>query len=209
MGRRNIPKCKQCRRVGEKMFLKGEKCFTPKCPIVKRRYPPGVHGPKGYPRMTQFGIQLKEKQRVKGMYRLMEKQFYSYYKEASKKKGNAGEEMLKLLEIRLDNVVYLLGWASSRDQARQLVTHGHIKVNGRKVNIPSYQVKAGDKIQLKDKSQELLIVKNSIGKTDRETPDWMEFDKEAMTGHIIKMPDSEYLDKLGIDIRFIIEYYSK
>ncbi len=209
MGRKLTPKCKQCRRVGEKMFLKGEKCFTPKCPIIKRKYPPGLHGPKGYPRMTQYGIQLREKQRVKGMYRVMEKQFYGYYKKASRKKGNAGDEMLRLLETRLDNVVYRLGWATSRDQARQLVSHGHVRVNGRRVDIPSYQVKEGDKITLKDRSKEMVIVKNALGKREQEIPDWLELDKDTMTGHVIKLPDEEYLSKLGIDVRLIIEYYSK
>jgi small subunit ribosomal protein S4 len=208
MARKLTPKCKQCRRAGEKLFLKGEKCFTAKCPIVKRNYAPGIHGPNQRTRLSEYGMQLKEKQKTKAMYRLMERQFFGYYEKAINSSQETGLEMLSLLERRLDNVVYRLGLVMSRDQARQLVTHGHIKVNGRKVNIPSYQVKAGDKIDFKEKSKKLAIVKASIDKKKSDIPDWLNLEDKDKTAQVINLPKQKDLN-VGVQTRLIIEYYSR
>lgn len=208
MARSLTPKCKQCRRAGEKLFLKGEKCFTAKCPIVRRNYPPGIHGPNQRIRLSEYGIQLKEKQKTKAMYRLMEKQFFGYYEKALNSPQETGQEMLSLLERRFDNVIYRLGLAMSRDQARQLVTHGHVKLNGRKMNIPSYQVKVGDKIEFKDKSKELSIVKVSTEKKKSEIPDWLNLEIKDKTAQVINLPKGKDLE-IGVQTRLIIEYYSR
>ena len=208
MGRRLTPKCKQCRRAGEKLFLKGEKCFTAKCPIVRRNYAPGIHGPNQRVRLSEYGIQLKEKQKAKAMYRLMEKQFFGYYEKAVNSQQETGLAMLSLLECRLDNVIYRLGLVMSRDQARQLVTHGHVKVNGRKLNIPSYQVKVGDKIEFKDKSKELTLVKASIEKKKSDIPDWLNLEIKDKTAQVINLPKEKDL-QVGVQSRLIIEYYSR
>ena len=153
MGKNLDNKCKQCRRLGEKLFLKGERCNSPKCAMVKRNYPPGFHGPKGRKRQTDYGLQLAEKQKVKKQYNILEKQLRLTLTKAEKRTGDAGKNLLRLLELRLDNAIYRLGFASSRVQARQLVNHGHFTVNGKKVNIPSYQVREGEVIQVKERSQ--------------------------------------------------------
>src|SRR5512142_663123 len=148
MGRRLEAKCKQCRREGEKLYLKGDKCFTPKCPVTRRGYKPGQHGPTSRTRPTPFGIQLREKQKAKNTYGLMETQFRNYFEKATRKLGNTGSFLVQMLEMRLDNVIYRLGFAKSRSLARQLAGHGHIRVNGKKVTIPSYQTRPGDVITL-------------------------------------------------------------
>jgi len=208
MARRLTPKCKQCRRAGEKLFLKGEKCFTAKCPIVRRNYAPGIHGPNQRTRLSEYGMQLKEKQKAKAMYRLMEKQFFGYYEKALNSPRETGQEMLSLLERRLDNVIYRLGLVMSRDQARQLVTHGHVKVNGRKVNIPSYQVKVGDKVEFKEKSNDLSIINSSIEKKKSEIPDWLNLEVKDKAAQVINLPKEKDLD-VGVQTRLIIEYYSR
>jgi len=168
MARNLDPKCKQCRREGEKLFLKGERCFTPKCPIVKRNYPPGQHGLKGRPRLSGFGLQLREKQKVKRLYRLLEDQLRHYFESASQKTGNTAELFLQALELRLDNVLFRLGLAQSRDQARQLISHGHVFVNNRSVNLPSYALRIGEQVSIKPKSEGMKLFE-PIKKTDEKS----------------------------------------
>lgn len=203
------PKCKQCRRAGEKLFLKGERCFSAKCAITRRNYPPGAHGPKGMPRMSEFGEQLKAKQSAKRVYGLMEKQFANYYKFSLKQEGDTGEILGRLLETRLDSVVYRLGWAKSHSQARQLVSHGHFLVNGKKVNIPSYQVTVGEVIGIKDVSKESPLFKNLAAALERQQlPSWLSLDKAKLEGKILALPASEDL-KGRIDAKRIVQYYSR
>lgn len=209
MARDLDPKCKQCRREGEKLFLKGERCFTPKCPIVKRNYPPGQHGVKGKPRLSSYGIHLREKQKVKRMYRLLERQFAGYLREAEQKKGNTAELFLQSLELRLDNIVYRLGLAHSRDQARQLVGHGHILVNGNPVSIPSFSVKPGSTIGVKTNkvsSPHYETVKKSA--QQRTLPAWLTFDANTLQGTVVHLPIGNELDQ-GLRIPLIVEYYSQ
>jgi len=203
------PKCKQCRRVGEKLFLKGERCQSIKCGIIKRNYPPGFHGPKGASRTTNFGMQLKEKQKAKKQYGLMEKQFKLSFAKAKKQKGNTGENFLKILESRLDNVIYRLGFASSRVQARQLVNHGHFTVNGRKVNIPSFIVKTGDIIKIKSnkiKSNYFRGIAETLKK--KELPGWLNLEATEMSGKILHQPNVAEM-KSNFNVQMIIEFYSK
>lgn len=210
MGRNLDPKCKQCRRIGEKLFLKGEKCFSAKCPIVKRNYPPGIHGPKGYSRLSEYGQQLKEKQKAKKSYRILEKQFHRYYKKSVKMKGDTGENLLRFLELRLDNIIYRLGLANSRDKARQLIKHGHITVNNHKVSIPSYQTKVNDIVGVKKlKLQKNYFKDITRGIKDKSLPAWLAFtNQKELEAKIIDQPDTEELKK-GIEVPLIVEYYSK
>lgn len=203
-------RCKICRRAGKKLFLKGEKCFTSKCPLVKRNYPPGVHGPaQQQPRLTEYGLRLREKQKAKAIYGLREEQFKKYYLEAVRQKGNTEENLVRLLERRLDNVVYRLGLVSSRAQARQLVNHGHILVNGRKVTIPSYLVRIGDEIQVKSSSQKLLHFQTMIKSLDpKDIPSWLEFDPKTFKGKVISEPQLEKAAQ-DFDTKLIIEFYSR
>lgn len=207
---RNIDnKCKQCRRVGEKLFLKGERCYTPKCAMVKRNYAPGFHGPKGHKRLSDYGLQLLEKQKAKKFYGLMEKQFHLTFQKASKKSGDTGKNFLRALEMRLDNVVYRSGWASSRALARQLVNHGHFSVNGRKTDIPSFSVKEGQVIKLKKTSQSLSYfrkIKESLNKVDR--PSWLNFDFNDSSVKVLHEPQESDLPQ-NLKVQVIIEYYSK
>lgn len=202
-------KCRKCRREGEKLFLKGEKCATGKCPILRRNYPPGVHGPKGKGRLTGYGIQLREKQKAKRIYVLKEKQFENYVAAASKKKGNTGEFLSIILETRLDNVVYKIGLAKSRKQARQLVSHAHVVINGKRVNIPSYQVKIGQVVGLKEKdkkSEKFQSILENLSK--HQTPAWISLNAENAEGKIVSMPQGNEL-KQSFDPKLIIEYYSR
>ena len=210
MGRNLDPKCKQCRRIGEKLYLKGEKCLSPKCAMVKKNYPPGYHGPKGYSKLSEYGLQLKEKQKARKIYILTEKQFHNYFKKASVIRGDTGLNLLLLLESRLDNVVYRLGFAKSRNKARQLVNHGLIFVNDKKVNISSYQVKTGDIITVKKTkliSQYFKDILKSISK--HELPSWLAFlDNKSLQAKVIDKPKEEEI-KQGIDTSLIIEFYSR
>ncbi len=194
--------CKRCRRAGEKLMLKGERCLTPKCSFVRRSYPPGEHGLLRK-RLTEFGRQLREKNKVREIYGLTDRQLKNYFKEAKKK----GISLLQILETRLSNVVYRLGLASSRRKARQLINHGHIKVNGKKVNIPSYRVKEGDVIEVKDPKSPLFSDVSDILKK-RETPPWLKFDLKSMRGEVLAFPKPEEIGE-NIEERLIIEYYSK
>ncbi len=205
------PKCKICRREGVKLFLKGEKCYSSKCPLIKRKYPPGIHGPKGYPKLTEYGIQLREKQKLKRIYGVLERQLKIYYRKAIRLKGNAEENLLKLLEQRLDNVVFKSGFTPSLSSARQLVNHGHIRVNGRRVDIPSFQVKPGDEITLKPTSKMIEKVRNqlnSIKKEGKIVPSWLSVDKDKLLIKVLRKPEADDLPK-DINLKLIIEFYSR
>lgn len=203
------PKCAQCRREGKKLFLKGEKCNSSKCPIIKRNYPPGAQGSKGHPRLTPYGIQLREKQQAKRMYRLLEKQFKNYYEKAVKGEGETGDNLIRFLELRLDNVVYRLGIVNSRNLARQLVNHAHFTVNGKKVNIPSYQVKKDDIIKLKEKSLKKPIIKEMVDKIKGEdVPFWLSWDAKELSAKVVGDPVDDNLRKI-INTKVIVEFYSR
>ncbi len=202
-------KCKQCRRAGEKLFLKGERCYTAKCAMVKRNYPPGFHGPKGRRRQTDYGLQLNEKQKAKRQYNLLEQQFRLIFKKARRQSGNTGENFVKLLEMRLDNTIYRLGIALSRPQARQLVNHGHFTVNERKVNIPSYQLKKGDMIKIKSNKKQSKIFKDLSEKLKKkEIPGWLHLDSQELVAKVLHQPDMEII-KPNFDVQMIVEYYSR
>ena len=211
MGRNLDPKCKQCRRVGIKLFLKGDRCSSPKCAMVKKNYPPGVHGPKGFKRSSEYGIQLNEKQKARKTYGLTEKQFSNYFKKAIKIKGDTGINLLKLLELRLDNIVYRLGLAKSRAQAREIINHGHIQVNNVKVDRPSYQAKVNDIISVKENSAKLSLFKDLLKsiKNKKDIPAWLGYtDEKTLKAKVINLPTEKELN-LGIDTALIIEFYSK
>jgi len=200
--------CRLCRRENLKLFLKGERCYTDKCAIERRNYPPGQHG-QGRPKFSEYSIQLREKQKVKRMYGLLEKQFRRTFAEANRIKGITGETLLILLERRLDNVAYRLGFASSRAEARTLVRHGHLLVNGKKVNIPSYTVRAGDVISVKEQSRQMGRVLSAMeGAQRRGVPDWAEVDREAISGRIKILPSRGDIT-MPINEKLIVELYSK
>lgn len=204
------PQCKICRREGKKLFLKGDRCSSSKCALVKRKYPPGVHGPKGYGRLSDYGRQLREKQRLRRFYFTSEKQFKNYFVKAKKIGGNTEENFLKLLEKRLDNIVYRAGFTSSRRQARQLISHGNILVNGQRVDVPSYQVKVGDTIQPKEKKLILEKIKQQLGQNkDKDTlPAWASLDKKKYQIKILKGPALEDLPQ-DFETELIISFYSR
>ena len=198
--------CRQCRREGQKLFLKGDRCTSKKCAMDRRPVPPGPHG-LGRKKASEYSIQLREKQKVRRAYGILEKQFRAYYEEAERQKGVTGENMLALLEKRLDNVVYRMGIGSSRAQSRQIVNHGHITVNGKTVDIPSYQVKLGDEIAVKENKTDNALFKELRG-AKVVMPKWLEFDTETFKGKIIDNPKREDID-LNINEQLIIELYSK
>lgn len=200
--------CRLCRRENQELFLKGDRCYTGKCAMERRAFAPGQHG-QGRSKTSEYGSQLREKQKAKRYYGLLEGQFRSYFEMASKKKGQTGENLLALLESRLDNVVYRLGFAMSRPEARQLVLHGHFTVNGRKVNIPSFLVKPGMVITLKDSSKSLEKIKNNIeANSFRQAPKWLEYDANALTGKVVGIAQKEDID-FPIEEHLIVELYSK
>ena len=200
------PSCKLCRREGMKLFLKGERCLTEKCAIERRSYPPGEHG-RGRIKQSQYLLQLREKQKARRYYGLLERQFRNYYEKAARGSGVSGENLLRLLETRLDNVIYRLGFAASRSQARQLVRHGHFQVNGRRVNIPSYQVKPNDIVMLKTGSPAEQVVRDATDLTASVAP-WLQADHDGLTGKILKLPDREDIDT-PVQESLIVELYSK
>ena len=209
MARNLDPKCRQCRREGEKLFLKGEKCFTDKCAIERRSYAPGQHGQKSGARLSDYGKQLREKQKIRRIYGLLESQFHKVYVEAARSKGVTGERLLQLLETRLDTVVYRMGFGASRTEARQIVRHNGILVNGKRVNIPSYQVRPGDTIEVTDKAKEQLRVKGAAEAAEsRGLPDWMEVDTKALKGKLKALPARSELPST-INESMVIELYSK
>jgi small subunit ribosomal protein S4 len=206
---RNLdPKCRQCRREGEKLFLKAEKCFTDKCPIERRNYAPGQHGQKST-RLSDYGVQLREKQKLRRIYGMLERQFHNTYQLADKQRGITGENLLQLLECRLDTVSYRMGFGGSRSEARQIVRHNGILVNGRKVNIPSYQVKAGDVIEVTEKAKSHLRIKAALEAAEqRSFPDWIDMDVKAMKGIFKTKPERSDLPS-SINESLVIELYSK
>jgi len=210
MARNLDPKCKQCRREGIKLFLKGEKCFTSKCPMLKRDFPPGMHGLSAKrKRISSYGKQLREKQKAKRLYQLLEKQFNNYYKQATRMPGDVSESLLQLLEKRLDNAVYRLGFASSRTTSRQLINHGHILVNGKKVTIPSYQVKVGEMITIKESCLKKPFWQNQTEKLGKsQIPCWLSFDISKKTGTIVSLPKKDEIAE-PFDVTLIIEFYSR
>jgi len=208
MARYTGPVCRLCRRSGEKLYLKGEKCFTNKCPFERRPYPPGQHGPtkKGV-KLSIYGQQLREKQKVKWMYGMLEAQFKRFFRIAQSMPGNTGENFLSLLERRLDNVVFRAGFAKSRRHARQIVRHGHVKVNGHKVDIPSYLVKAGDIVELAEYLKNNVEVKEALG-MNRPLPSWLKVDKENLKIEVLRLPQREDITH-PINERLIVEFYSR
>jgi len=210
MARYSDSVCKLCRREGMKLFLKGERCLSDKCSIDRRAYPPGQHGPNPRRRKSSdYSLQLREKQKVKRVYGVMEAQFRNYYRKASLTKGKTGEILLLMLESRLDNAVYRLGLAPSRASARQLVRHRHFKVNGRIVDIPSYQVRPGDVIEVKERSRNLEIIQEAMKRFGRRgEPTWLSLDKAKMAGQIMQAPTRSDVD-LEINEQLIVELYSR
>ncbi len=200
--------CKLCRREGKKLYLKGERCYTGKCAVERRAYAPGQHG-QSRKKATEYGLQLRAKQQAKRYYGIQEGQFYKYFLMAERKQGVTGENLLRICESRLDNVVYLLGWANSRAEARQLVTHGHYKVNGKKVNIPSYLIKAGDEVAIADKSKESDKIKATVeANASRPVPQWLDLNAEALTGKVLALPTREQI-MVPVEEHLIVELYSK
>ncbi|MDY5943190.1 MAG: 30S ribosomal protein S4 [Oscillospiraceae bacterium] len=201
--------CRLCRREGQKLFLKGDRCYTDKCALERRAYAPGMHGNARNKKMSEYGVQLREKQKARRYYGVLESQFADYFEMASKRKGITGENLLAILESRLDNVVYRLGFAMSRAEARQLVRHGHFTINGKKVNIPSMLVNVGDVIELKDTSRSLDKFKGSLeANASRVIPKWLEMDKTHNTAKVVAVPAREDID-LPIEEHLIVELYSK
>jgi len=201
------PKCKKCRREGEKLFLKGERCFSVKCAMIKKAYAPGQHGQARRIGLSEYGAQLREKQKVKRTYGILERQFRKYYEIASRTQGNTGNLLSSLLERRLDNVVYRFGLTHSRNQARQLVNHGYFLVNGKKVDVPSYLVKEGEIISVKKgKENYFQNIKNSL--KDRQIPSWLALDYKKLQGKIVALPTIDEID-INADIHLVIEFYSR
>jgi len=207
---RNLdPKCRQCRREGEKLFLKGEKCFTDKCAIEKRNFPPGQHGQRRNKRLSDYGVQLREKQKLRRIYGILEGQFRGYYADADRQKGITGENLLQLLECRLDNVTYRMGFGASRTEARQIVRHNSILVNGKRVNIPSYQVRPGDEVQVADAFRQQLRIKGALEAAEqRGFPEWISVDVKAFKGTFKAKPQRDELPST-INESLVVELYSK
>ena len=200
------PKCRLCRREGLKLFLKGERCLTEKCAVERRSYPPGEHG-RGRIKQSQYLLQLREKQKARRYYGILEKQFRTYYEKASRQSGITGETLLRMLETRLDNVVYRLGFAASRAQARQIIRHGHFMVNGRRVNIPSFQVRPDDVISLKPGSPVEQVVRDATDLTASVSP-WLQADHDNLMGKVLKLPERAEIDT-PVQESLIVELYSK
>ena len=207
MARYTGPVCRLCRREKMKLFLKGPKCDSMKCPIERRPYPPGEHG-RGRIRESEYMIQLREKQKARRIYGVLEKQFRRVYEEATRQKGITGENLLRMLELRIDNVVFRAGFGASRNQARQLVRHGHVSVNGRRVTIPSYQVRKGDVVELRDKAKNMIVIRHNLDTLDRSVPAWLEMDGTGMKVTVRDVPMREHID-VPVREQLIVELYSK
>ncbi|MTI83989.1 MAG: 30S ribosomal protein S4 [Firmicutes bacterium] len=208
MARDTGAQCKKCRREGLKLYLKGDRCYTGKCGIERRNYAPGQHGQRRK-KVSEYGLQLREKQKAKRFYGVLERQFANYYDRANSQPGVTGENLLRLLERRLDNVVYRLGLGASRSEARQLVRHGHFAVNGRKTDIPSFLVKAGDEITIKERSKEFPRFKELMERAAEQTPPaWVEYDAEEAKGRVLALPTREQVDA-PVEEHLIVELYSK
>jgi len=209
MARHVGPVCRLCRREKMKLYLKGTKCDSMKCPIERRPYPPGEHGRTRSRKDSEYLVQLREKQKARRIYGVMEKQFRNLYDEANRQQGVTGENLLRLLEMRLDNVVFRAGWGASRSQARQLVRHGHIDVNGRRVTIPSYHVRKGDVVSLRDKAKKMIIVRHNIETIDRSVPPWL--DASGEHADKVTVRDEPLREHIDVPVReqLIVELYSK
>ena len=209
MGRYIEASCRLCRREKQKLFLKGTKCFTDKCPVERRNYPPGQHGQSRRQKVSEYGVQLREKQKVRRMYGLAEEQFRNYFNKALSQTGRTGETLVKMLECRFDNVVYRMGFAPSRKAARQLIGHGHFLVNGKHVNIPSYQLRAGDVVQVREKSKKLEAIHSSMKRMkDSAMLPWLSLDKAGMAGTFLNVPERADVP-LNANEQLIVELYSK
>ncbi len=208
MARYTGPVCRLCRREKMKLFLKGPKCDSMKCPIERRPYPPGVHGRDGHMRTKEYELQLREKQKARRIYGLLEKQFRNLYEEANRTPGVTGEVLLRYLELRLDNVAYRAGWGASRAQARQFVRHGHVLVNGRRVTIPSYRVRKGDVVALKESARRFIIIRHNLDTLDRQAPPWLETGAEGFEATVRDLPLREHID-VPVHEQLIVELYSK
>jgi len=207
MARYTGPVCRLCRREKMKLFLKGPKCDSMKCPIERRPYPPGMHG-RGRIRESEYMFQLREKQKARRIYGVLEKQFRNMYKEANRQDGITGENLLRMLEQRLDNVAFRAGWGSSRNQARQFVRHGHVNVNGRRVTIPSFQVRKGDVVEIREKSRQMIVLRHNLDTLDRVKPPWIEVSGEGFTATVRDLPLREHID-VPVRESLIVELYSK
>ena len=200
--------CRHCRREGLKLFLKGERCYTDKCAIERRNYPPGEHG-QARPKFSEYSIQLREKQKLRRIYGVLEDQFRRYFQKADRTRGVTGETLLQLLERRLDNVVYRLGFSTSRAEARQLVRHGHFRVNGRKVDIPSFSVRTGDQISVRERSRKVARIQESLELAQRRgVPEWLEIQPESFTGTVKALPSRSEMT-MPINEKLVVELYSK
>lgn len=209
MARYTGPVCRLCRREQTKLFLKGERCFTPKCAVDRRNYPPGQHGPGRQKKVSQYGIQLREKQKLRRIYGVSERQFRSYFARAAKQSGVTGEVFLRFLERRLDNVVYRLGFAYSRSAARQLVAHGNVRVNGKKVDVPSYLVRPGEQVALNEKHRGNAVIQAAVQSASvRPMPAWLELNAEVIEGKITALPNRVDIDT-QINEQLIVEFYSR
>jgi len=210
MARYSGPVCRLCRREGMKLFLKGERCHTEKCAIEKRNFAPGQHGKDRRPKIVGYGLQLREKQKARRYYGILEGQFRNLFEKAARTKGVTGDNMLNLLERRLDNVIYRMGLGTSRPQSRQIVRHGHIQVNGRKVNIPSFVVKVGDVVEVREKSRENPTILSARDATAHApAPNWIEVDRENLKGRVLTMPRRDELVQIQLNEQLIVELYSK
>jgi len=207
MARYTGPVCRLCRRERMKLFLKGTKCETMRCPIERRPYPPGQHG-RGRIRDSEYLLQLREKQKARRIYGVLEKQFRLTYAKANRQDGITGENLLRLLELRLDNVVFRTGFASSRNQARQFVRHGHVAVNGKRVTIPSYSLRKGDVVSLSDKARSMIVIRHNVDTLDRPAPQWLEVEAQAGTATVRDLPLREQID-VPVREQLIVELYSK
>jgi small subunit ribosomal protein S4 len=201
------PVCRLCRRERMKLFLKGTKCDTMRCPIERRPYPPGMHG-RGRIRESEYLLQLREKQKARRIYGLLEKQFRTLYAKAVRQPGITGENLMRLLELRLDNAVYRAGFASSRNQARQFVRHGHVSVNGKRVTIPSYTLRKGDVVSIRDKARKMIVIRHNVDTLDRAVPQWLEVDKNEYQATVRDLPIREQID-VPVREQLIVELYSK
>lgn len=207
MANYNGPVCRLCRREGTKLFLKGARCYSGKCAVDKRTYAPGQHGQGRRAKVSDYGHQLREKQKARRIYGVLERQFRGYFRQAARSKGVTGERLLQLLELRLDNVIYRLGFADSRNQARQLVNHGHFAVNGRRVDIPSYLVKEGDQISVRESSRSATYFKD-LALGDRVVPEWLRLDAANQAGSVVRAPKREDID-IPVQEHLIVEKYSR
>ena len=202
-------KCRLCRRAGMKLFLKGARCFSDKCAIERRAYAPGEHGKSRRVKETDYGTQLREKQKARRIYGVLERQFRNYFHKAEKGKGVTGETLLQMLEMRVDNILYRLGLAPSRSAARQIVRHGHITVNGKKVSIPSYITRPGDTVAIREKSRDLVVVAGTLEKRKGQSvPEWLQFDSQARSGRVLQAPSREAI-AIPVTEQLIVELYSK